>query len=45
VNVVSALPTQRVTDELAVQPLADLAGAETLRANLWTPARGDSEPA
>ena len=40
-NVISAVPTQQVTEQLSVQPLADLAGAQKLRANVWTLAPGD----
>ncbi len=39
-HVVSSTPTQAVTEQLRVQPLADLAGAEKLRANVWTLAPG-----
>jgi uncharacterized cupin superfamily protein len=40
-KVVSAVPAQQVTDKLRVQPVADLAGAEKVRANVWTLAPGD----
>jgi uncharacterized cupin superfamily protein len=40
-KVVSAVPAQRVTEQLRVQPIADLAGAQNLRANVWTLASGD----
>ena len=40
-NVVSAVPSQPVTDQLSVQPVSDLAGAEKLRANVWMLAPGD----
>jgi uncharacterized cupin superfamily protein len=40
-RIVSAVPQQQVTEQLAVQPVADLAGAEELRANVWTLAPGD----
>ena len=40
-EVLSAVPTVTVTEQLAVQPLADLAGARSLRANVWTLAPGD----
>ena len=40
-NVVSAVPSQPVTDQLSVQPVGDLAGAEKLRANVWTLAPGE----
>jgi len=35
-NVIPATPTQQVTEQLSVQPLADLLGAQKLRANVWT---------
>jgi mannose-6-phosphate isomerase-like protein (cupin superfamily) len=37
----SAVPSVTVTEHLTVQPLADLAGARKLRANVWTLAPGD----
>ena len=40
-EVLSAVPSVTVTEQLAVQPLADLAGAQSLRANVWTLAAGD----
>ena len=40
-KVVSAVPAQQVTEQLRVQPVADLAGAKNLRANVWTLAPGD----
>jgi hypothetical protein len=40
-NVVSTVPSQQVTAQLSVQPVADLAGAQNLRANVWTLAPGD----
>ena len=33
---ISAVPSVTVTEQLTVQPLADLAGAQKLRANVWT---------
>ena len=40
-NIISAVPSQQVTEQLSVQPVADLAGAQKLRANVWTLAPGD----
>lgn len=40
-NVVSAILSQPVTEQLTVPPIADLAGAKNLRANVWTLAPGD----
>jgi uncharacterized cupin superfamily protein len=40
-KVISAVPNQPVTEQLSVQPLADLAGARKLRANVWTLAPGN----
>ena len=40
-KVVSTVPAQQVTEQLRVQPVADLAGAKNLRANVWTLAPGD----
>jgi uncharacterized cupin superfamily protein len=40
-KIVSTVPSQQVTEQLSVQPVADLAGAEKLRANVWTLAPGD----
>jgi mannose-6-phosphate isomerase-like protein (cupin superfamily) len=40
-EVLSAVPAVPVTEQLTVQPLADLAGAQSLRANVWTLAPGD----
>jgi uncharacterized cupin superfamily protein len=40
-RVVSGTPTQAVTEQLSVQPLAVLAGVQKLRANMWTLAPGD----
>ena len=40
-NVVSAVPSQQVTEQLCVQPLADLLGAQKVRANVWTLSPGD----
>ncbi len=40
-KVVSAVPAQQVTEHLRVQPVADLCGAEKLRANVWTLVPGD----
>ncbi len=40
-EVLSAVPSVNVTEHLTVQPLADLAGARQLRANVWTLAPGD----
>lgn len=40
-NVLSAVPSVSATEQLTVQPLADLAGAQKLRANVWTLAPGD----
>ena len=40
-KVVSGTPTQAVTEQLSVQPLADLGGPQKLRANMWTLAVGD----
>ena len=40
-NIIPATPTQQVTEQLSVQPLADLCGAHKLRANVWTLAPGD----
>src|SRR5512140_3830292 len=40
-KVVSAVPATQVTEHLAVQPVADLVGAEKLRVNVWTLAPGD----
>jgi uncharacterized cupin superfamily protein len=40
-EVLSAVPSVTVTEQLAVQPLADLAGARSLRANVWALAPGD----
>jgi uncharacterized cupin superfamily protein len=41
VNVLSAVPAQPVTDQLTVQPLSDLGGAQKLRANMWTLSPGE----
>jgi uncharacterized cupin superfamily protein len=40
-NVISAVPAQAVTEQLSVQPLADLAGAAKVRLNTWTLQPGD----
>jgi uncharacterized cupin superfamily protein len=40
-EILSAVPSVTVTEHLTVQPLADLAGAQKLRANVWTLAPGD----
>jgi uncharacterized cupin superfamily protein len=40
-EILSAVPCVTVTEQLTVQPLADLAGARQLRANVWTLAPGD----
>lgn len=40
VKVVHMTPTETVSEQLSVQRVADLAGAEKLRANVWTLAEG-----
>jgi uncharacterized cupin superfamily protein len=40
-EILSATPSVTVTEQLTVQPLADLAGARQLRANVWALSPGD----
>ena len=39
-NVVHVTPTETVTEQLSVQRVGDMAGAQHLRANVWTIAEG-----
>jgi len=39
-KVIHAMPTEIVSEQVSVQRVADLLGAEKLRANVWTVAEG-----